>query len=64
MKLTNGKCIIIPLYHFYYQKIDSSTPQTYIDFLFLYPIYILVLLQQFTAFKPLAHRPKPMLAKP
>lgn len=24
----------------------------------------LLLLQQFTAFKPLAHRPKPMLAKP
>ena len=27
-------------------------------------IYLGKILQQFTAFKPLAHRPKPMLAKP
>ena len=26
--------------------------------------YALIDIQQFTAFKPLAHRPKPMLAKP
>lgn len=47
-------------------SLENALPKVFciaIIYLFLDKIDINCL-QQFTAFKPLAHRPKPMLAKP
>ena len=39
--------------------------QLLVEFAIILPLFLLFIQQQqFTAFKPLAHRPKPMLAKP
>ena len=43
------------------ELIDYVIDNTHLTYKY---VLFTALLQQFTAFKPLAHRPKPMLAKP
>jgi len=60
-----GKSAILPRDGATNQQINSICYYIYPDYLYWFcQSMMFILQQQFTAFKPLAHRPKPMLAKP
>ena len=60
------KEILDNVYEFFISQKSRPLLRKALDVMFVLPpeSMLFLILQQFTAFKPLAHRPKPMLAKP